>query len=318
MDPFRAEWLKITGHRRVALFLLWIFPLAAAVVSLLFAVVAVFDPRSRHVALGFFGRWNDVALIAWAVLGDPFGRVLLMGYTAFVFAGEYAWGTWKNIVPRQRRAVLILTKLSVLATSVLLAFALLSAILLIGGLLVTKAAGGTVSPAFGRAAWSAFAADWFLGAGLAFAAFLITATLAAVASVYSRSILGGSLIGILLIFAEPIFLILPRWLARMADERVLLHLIRLHPDLPSPEPRSLGPRRGRDPNGRVILCRLPDARPGRWRRGIARHSRWLAHHRRRHAPHPLRTPGPDLASRSTRERTGHPGPCSAVATGADL
>ena len=36
-----------------------------------------------------------------------FVRVLPIVFCAGVFAGEFSWGTWKNIVPRSRRSGLI-------------------------------------------------------------------------------------------------------------------------------------------------------------------------------------------------------------------
>lgn len=229
IQGFRAEWIKVVGHRRATGLLLWIFPATGLVVTGLFAITALFDPGTHEFARGMFGDWTDLMLLAWTILGDHFGRVLLMGFTAFIFAGEYQWGTWKNLIPRRRRAALILIKLGTLSALVIVAFASLSMILALGGAAVSWIIGSAYAPTLSGTAISQFVPDYALAGVLAFTAFLISALLAAFAAVVSRSILGGTLGGILLIFLEPILLIMPRWLADTLDSSAVLDLARVLP-----------------------------------------------------------------------------------------
>ena len=54
--------------------------------------------------------WTDTFMASWGFANNLFGRMFLLGFTAVTFAGEYQWGTWKNIIPRQRRSLLIMAK----------------------------------------------------------------------------------------------------------------------------------------------------------------------------------------------------------------
>jgi len=76
--------------------------------------------------------WTETLVGAWSFLNNPLGRLLLIGFTAVMFAGEYQWQTWKNLIPRNRRVALILIKFLALSAFVVVAFALMSVLLAAG------------------------------------------------------------------------------------------------------------------------------------------------------------------------------------------
>lgn len=226
LELCRAEWIKIVGHRRPLTYLLGIFPLGAMLVFCFAGLIAAIDPTSKHNIEMYMSNWHDLVLGAWAIPSHPIGRVFLMGFTAFTFAGEYQWGTWKNITPRRRRSVLMLVKFGVLSALVLIAFTLTSLIMALGGTVVSAMVDVEMNPAFDFQQIRLLLPDYLLAAGTAFLAFLITATFAAFVSIFSRSILGGSMAGILLIFAEASFLLVPLGLSRLLEMPGLIHLQR--------------------------------------------------------------------------------------------
>ena len=126
---FRAEWIKIAGNRWVAGCLIWIFPLGAVAFLVLAGLVLALSSSARAgLRQDDAILWTEQAISMWNFPNNPVGRLILLGFTAVVFAGEYQWQTWKNVVPRNRRAALILIKFLALGVFVVLAFSLMSAL----------------------------------------------------------------------------------------------------------------------------------------------------------------------------------------------
>jgi ABC-2 type transport system permease protein len=200
---FRAEWIKIAGNRWVAGCLVWIFPLLAVGFVVVVGVILSLSSSARH---GFQGdtptQWTDQAIGVWNIPNNPVGRLILLGFTAVVFAGEYQWNTWKNIVPRNRRGMLILIKFLALGAFVVLAFVLMSIIWTLGYWLLTRIAGTSYGPRISEKVLSRFAGDYGLAAALAFTSTIIAAGYAALSGLFTRSILGGVLVGFAATFVE--------------------------------------------------------------------------------------------------------------------
>lgn len=201
---FRAEWIKIGGNRWVVGCLIWIFPFAAIAATLLASLVLSLSSSARANFRHDNGSmlWTNQAVAVWNVPNNPLGRLLLLGFTAVVFAGEYQWNTWKNIVPRNRRASLILVKFVTLGAYVVVAFVAMSILWTLGAALASSIAGASFGPALSGKVLSNFVHDYALAASLAFASTIIAAGYAALAGMITRSILGGILVGIFITLGE--------------------------------------------------------------------------------------------------------------------
>lgn len=215
-DLFRAEWLKIAGNRWVAGCMVWIFPLGALAFLLVAGVILLLSSTARQ---GFrqdeAALWTEQAIGVWSFPNNPLGRLILLGFTAVVFAGEYQWGTWKNIVPRNRRFSLVLVKFVALGVFVVLAFALMSVLWAAGWGVLTRIAGASYGPRITADVVRDFAGDYALAASLAFTSTIIAAGYAALAGMLTRSILGGVIVGFAVTFAENlsiVVLLLIGWL----------------------------------------------------------------------------------------------------------
>ncbi len=215
-DLFRAEWLKIAGNRWVAGCMVWIFPLGALAFILIAGVILLLSSSARQ---GFrqdeAALWTEQAIGVWSFPNNPLGRLILLGFTAVVFAGEYQWGTWKNIVPRNRRFSLVLVKFVALGVFVVLAFALMSVLWAAGWGVLTRIAGDSYGPRITADVVRDFAGDYALAASLAFTSTIIAAGYAALAGMLTRSILGGVIVGFAVTFAENlsiVVLLLIGWL----------------------------------------------------------------------------------------------------------
>ncbi|MCZ7540711.1 MAG: ABC transporter permease [Anaerolineae bacterium] len=215
-DLFRAEWLKIAGNRWVAGCLVWIFPVGALAVILVAGVILLLSSTARQ---GFrqdeAALWTEQAIGVWSFPNNPVGRLILLGFTAVVFAGEYQWGTWKNIVPRNRRFSLVLVKFVALGVFVVLAFALMSVLWAAGRGVLVRIAGASYGPRITAEVIRDFAGDYALAASLAFTSTIIAAGYAALAGMLTRSILGGVIVGFAVTFAENlsiVVLLLIGWL----------------------------------------------------------------------------------------------------------
>ncbi|MBI5957860.1 MAG: hypothetical protein HY866_03935 [Chloroflexi bacterium] len=200
---FRAEWIKVAGNRWVAGCLIWIFPVGGIAFIALAALILALSPAARD---GFEedgpSLWTEQAVGVWNLANNPVGRLILLSFTAVVFAGEYQWSTWKNVVPRNRRTSLILFKFLVLGTFVVTAFVLMSILWSLGWGGLTLIAGASYGPAISSKVLSDFAQDYALQAGMTFTATIIGAGYAALAAMATRSILGGVLVGFGVTFAE--------------------------------------------------------------------------------------------------------------------
>ena len=122
---------------------------------------------------------------------------------ATLFAGEFEWGTWKNILPRNKRSALILAKFLTFGAYVLCSLAAMSLIIGVGNWLGTSIAGLPYGPEATLDTILEFAGDYTLSAVLAFASTLIVVSFAAFAALITRKIVGGIMIGFLISIIEP-------------------------------------------------------------------------------------------------------------------
>lgn len=229
INLFRAEWVKIAGNRWVAGCLVWIFPILAVAFVLVMGLIMALSSAARE---GFFEapmRWTEQAVAVWSIPNNPLGRLVLLGFTAVVFAGEYQWQTWKNVAPRNRRSLLILVKFLALGVFIVAAFVLMSILWTAGVGLLTRIAGVSYGPSISGAVLADFAGDYALAAALAFTSTLIAAGYAALAGMLTRSILGGVLVGFAATFLESLSIAGLALIGYLLDVPRIVHLYRLTP-----------------------------------------------------------------------------------------
>ncbi len=226
---YRAELQKIIGNRWVSGMLLWIFPIGALGVVLFVALLALFIANFDSRFFNEPPLWTSTMISVWAFPTNMLGQMFLIGLTAVTFAGEYQWGTWKNILPRHRRTAVIIIKFLALGTLVVFTFVLMSLIMGLGYGLIAKIAGIEYGPALSAEVVGEFVKDYGLQAVLAFFSVLITGIYAALAAMAMRSILGGVLIGLGIIIIEPVsaFILIP--IATFMEQEKILHIIRFTP-----------------------------------------------------------------------------------------
>lgn len=175
-----AEWRKLLGHTKAVSFLVWIYPIGALVLVVLIDILpGLFIEQVRELTAASPPLWTDDLLSVWNALnGFPGGTFLRMPYLAFIaiaFAGEYQWGTWKNIVPRQSRTALILSKFMVLGLLMLISMTLTSLVITGGGWLQARQCNGRIWSISSRlpqlTTWTMCAVGWRMAWGLHLAAF---------------------------------------------------------------------------------------------------------------------------------------------------
>ena len=225
---FRAEWTKIVGHRAAIFWLLGIFPTFALLFFLLTSFTAT-RPAATRLIESSLSNWADLIMLAWMIPSNFFGRLFLLAFTAFTFAGEYQWGTWKNLTYRQSRSKLVLVKFALMTVLVVLTFSLVSAIFVAGGFVLCALADVPMEPAVDRAQLLTTLNDYLLSASLAFLAFVITGVFAALGAIHSKTVLGGTLFGIVMVFVDPALIYGSRLVARLLDATTILQLQRLSP-----------------------------------------------------------------------------------------
>ena len=222
VNVLRAELQKMVGNRWTTGFLIWIFPVGALGFVGLMSLLALLIPSFRDNI--YPSLWTDNFLVPWGFINNLFGRMFLLGFTAVTFAGEYQWGTWKNIVPRQRRGLLIMAKFIVLGVLILIAFSLMSLIFGFGYGILTRIADITYGPEVTGQVVREFLSDYALQATLTFVSVIIASIYAALSALLMRSILGGIMVGVGISMVEPLIFGANLWLARLFDSVFFLHL----------------------------------------------------------------------------------------------
>ena len=226
---FRAEWRKIVGNRWATGCMIWIFPALAVLGIALALLAAVLSSDFQTSLKDGPATWTETAVIAWLIPINPLGRLLLIGFTAVLFAGEYQWNTWKVIVPRSQRVPLILVKFFAVAVFVVFAFALMSILLTAGIGLVSAVVGASYGPDINGDVLRDFAEDYSLNMLAAFLTTILAAGFAALAAMITRSSLGSAVIGIVVTLGEN-FLVLPLSLiAGLLNADIFQHLFRFTP-----------------------------------------------------------------------------------------
>lgn len=229
VNLFRAEWMKIAGNRWLTGCLIWVFPIGAVAFTVVVGVIMILSESARTSFGADTVTWTETLVGTWSFLNNPLGRLLLIGFTAVMFAGEYQWQTWKNLIPRNRRVALILNKFLALSVFVVVAFALMSVLLAVGMGLLRAIAGASYGPEITGEVLRTTASDYARSAGLGFLSTLIAAGYAALAGMLTRSILGGVLVAYGLTIAENLSLVALLLIAYFLDFRDIIHVYRFTP-----------------------------------------------------------------------------------------
>ncbi|NHZ72795.1 MAG: hypothetical protein GWP17_06900 [Aquificales bacterium] len=225
INILRAEWQKMTGNRWTIGLLLWVFPVGALALVAGMSLMALLNSATRENL--YLMPWADAFLLSWSFVNNPFGLMFLLGFTAVTFAGEYQWGAWKNIVPRQQRSLLIMAKFINLAALILITFTLTSLIFGFGFGILARIADAPYWPDVSGEIVREFLGDYTLEVALAFISVMITAVYAALAAIVMRSILGGTMVGIGFSLIDPLVFGMIWWWAGLFDTVSLLHLGRI-------------------------------------------------------------------------------------------
>jgi ABC-type transport system involved in multi-copper enzyme maturation permease subunit len=202
-----AEWRKLMGHTRAVSFLVWIYPIGALVIVLLLEILpGLFIESVRDLAAVNPPMWTEDLLIVWNTMngfpGGTFLRMPFLGFIAIAFAGEYQWGTWKNILPRQSRTKLILSKFLILGLLILLSLLLTSLVITAGGWVTAVLFDLPYGPPLAELDLAAFLQEAAMQVLVTFAGTLIVAAYAALIAMYSRSIIASLLLSVGLSIVE--------------------------------------------------------------------------------------------------------------------
>lgn len=191
LDTMRAEWQKTRQNRWATGLAIWVFPAGALGMFTFILLIVILGVDAGRMQLSDV-RWTDQMIMAWQVAtGNIFGYLLLSAFAATIFAGESAWNTWKNLVPRRSRSRLILAKFAVAAVFVLIAFGLTSLIAGVASLILAAVMGVPVVPALDGESIRAFVALYVRVVPVSFLALMMTLAYATIASVLTRSLVFG-------------------------------------------------------------------------------------------------------------------------------
>lgn len=230
LNLIRAEWKKATGNLLITGFLVWIIPIGLLTFYTIGPIVSLVadDSMSVGIASTSSGSWTTDMLGVWSLIitfpGNVAGRLLPLAFMAFLFAGEYQWGTLRFIVPRSRRSSLIVTKAAVTTFVVLLSYVLASLIVGLGQTVGHAVVDLSYGPPLTGNSLLNFAGVCLQHLLLGTFSLLILAGFAALASILTRSMLGGLLGGFGLAVLEPMSLMILVIVGRMINRMEIANL----------------------------------------------------------------------------------------------
>ncbi len=197
---FRAEWEKITGNRWTTAFFVWIFPVGVSLFILAAIFAALFSSEFREEVT--IGPWDVNFLLPWNVTNTPIARWAVLAFTAFVFAGEYKSGTWKNLTILRPRIMLIMSKFITLAVFVTLAFVLMSVIHGVGVGIVAEIIGRDYGLSTVNDKMGAFLEEYALQMFSALTGTFIMASFAAIAAMITKNNIASIAVAAFINFVE--------------------------------------------------------------------------------------------------------------------
>jgi ABC-type transport system involved in multi-copper enzyme maturation permease subunit len=207
----------------------WSAPIAAVIFFAFVFLVIALSPGARDPSSAQgLPTWDQALTDTWLLLNNPFGRYVIAGFAAIVFAGEYQFGTWKNFVPHRRRTTLLLNKFFVIAAFMMFAWTLMAVIVCLGVGLMHLIYGASYGSFDGETV-RRFAGEYLLNMSVTGTATLIAAGYAALAAMITRSILSSFFITIIITIVEDALLLVLFILYGLLD----LNLLRLYVYTPS-------------------------------------------------------------------------------------
>lgn len=209
----RAEWDKVVKNRVLMGFLVLLIPVGqGAFVTLTIIAALISKEAALPMALTSSQQWTTDLLGPWAMITffpiNIIGRLLPLAFMAVVFAGEYEWDTWKNIIPRSDRVRLILAKYIVLIAMVAVSIMATGIISAAGFAINHSIMGMPYGPVVTWDTINEFLVVYGQQFLLGLLSLLILAGFAALAAMLTRSILGGLLVGMGFSVVEPMSLAL--------------------------------------------------------------------------------------------------------------
>lgn len=207
LNLMRAEWKKTTGNRLAAGLLVWIFPLGAVGIAVLSFVVLFLSEDYRR-SLGMqTAYWQNSFETGWGVVNSEIGRGIMLVFAAITLAGEYVWGTWKNIIPRSRRWKLILAKFIMISLVIVFSYIVFTLVIGLTDTLLKVVSGAPLSPELTGETLSQAVTTYLVQAGTSFGAAWIAVGYAAIAAMLTRSVVGSIVLSFIALVAEQAILV---------------------------------------------------------------------------------------------------------------
>jgi hypothetical protein len=225
-ELLRAEWQKAHRNRYLFIFTAGIFPLGVLLIMTLYVITLLFDPTLSG---GAPVAWWTLMEVGFTVPSMFLGQILLMAFAASIFAGESSWDTWKSIVPRTQRLKLILMKYLLFVLVIFASFNLMALIIILGSMLMGTVSGTGYTPVLFSEAAFALTDNYLLLLLTTMLNMTIAAGYAGIASIFTSSIVGGTIAGVVISIAENASLALFLFLQSLFETTALLYVYQLLP-----------------------------------------------------------------------------------------
>lgn len=231
MHLLRAELRKLLGNPMLTGFTVWIFPVGIGAFLLIGIVLSfLLETPARAMALTSSGSWTSDATGIWrAVTAFPLnilGNLLPLAFMAVAFAGEYAWGTYRNVLPRAHRIAVLAAKTAALVLVLSTSFLVTSILTPVGFAIMRSKAGLDYGPALTGQSLADFAVRYGQELLLGVLGLLVLAGFASFAAILTRSILGGLLASFGLSVLEPMSFAGLALVSRLFDWPTVVELYR--------------------------------------------------------------------------------------------
>lgn len=174
-------------------------------------------------------NWLTQMLHLWQSTSQVQAQFIVVLVTASFFAGEYATDTWKSIIPRSTRAHLIFSKVAVLLALLVLSVFMASLMAGVFTVILSTLRDLPPGPTLAEAVSQGFIGVYLQTVVYAVAVWLITILITASASLLTRSVMVGAIIGIGFVVLDASLLLALYTVYQTVAAELLVHLYQVSP-----------------------------------------------------------------------------------------
>lgn len=197
----RAEILKTIKNMPISILLIGAIPALAFALLTVLAIttgVGLLPNTATHI------NGQEQVILALLLANQVIAQAAFIILSAISFGSETSWKTWKNILPRNKRYQIVISKLIVIIGAIIITIQLTALLTYIGSWEFALFAGAS----FENTAWNDIAIPFWIQYGVVTACLVLAYTFgaiyASIAAIKTKSTSAGIVLGVIVAFADTV------------------------------------------------------------------------------------------------------------------